>query len=171
MKNIKHFAIILLCTFSNNAFTQELDLENAGKIEFQNEEDYAAFENELVKYIDWLESNSLNHPQRQNVHALIIKWAEGTPKITIDINSYIVDFSKKNSGFLVLYIGGWIKYSLQNPTDKNDKLKVNLAALNSVLDFYEKGKDFGVKKNKHIAKVLKKRKKGELESWMEKEIN
>lgn len=170
MKNLKHLIFILLCIFSNNAFTQDLDLENAGKIEFKGKEDFAKFEKDLVKYINWLESNSLNHPLRQNVHALVIKWAEGAPNVTIDINEYMVDFSKKNPEFLVLFIGGWIKQALKNPEEKEDKIKLNLAALNSVLDFYEKGKDFGVKKNKHIAKVLKKRKKGTLEDWMKKEI-
>jgi len=170
MKNIKLLPLLFLFFFYNNAFTQDLDLENIGRLEFEEKEDYIGFEEDLLKYIDWLQTTSLKNEYRKGVHAVVMKWAIGTPTMNIDLFDYVNNFTKKNEDFLVLFIAGWIKQVMENPDDKEDKLKSNLAAVNFILDFYQQGKKMGVKKDKRVAKILKKRENGELEDWVKKQI-
>jgi hypothetical protein len=60
---------------------------------------------------------------------------------------------------------------LENPDKKEDKIRGSLAGVNYFLDFYEKGKDFGVKKDRKVIKLLKKREAGKLEEFISKKSN
>ena len=72
---------------------------------------------------------------------------------------------------MILFMAGWSKFVLENPENRTDKFKGNLAGVNYFLDFYKKGKDFGVKKDRKVAKLLKKREAGKLEEFISKESN
>jgi len=164
---------ILVCCSLLTYFTsiaQTIDLEHIQDIHFKTKQDYIDFEEDLLLYLDWLENNDIDHQDRIKVNALVLKWAEGTANVTISIESYLMDCVEKNPAFLVLFIGGWSKFVLQNPELKDDHLKCNMAGVNSFLDFYKKGKDFGVVKDKKVGKLLKKREAGKLEQWIQKKI-
>lgn len=168
LKYILFLSFFALAIPSN---AQTIDFDKIQDINFKSKQDYLDFEDELLIYLDWLENNSIDHKDRIKVNALILKWAEGTSSVMITIESYIMDYVEKNPAFMVLFIGAWSRYVLQNPDQKDDLLQCNLAAVNSFLDFYEKGKDFGVVKDKKVEKLLKKRNSGKLEKWLDKKID
>ena len=60
---------------------------------------------------------------------------------------------------------------MENPDQKDNKIEGNLAGINSILDYYEKGKDYGVRKDKKVKKLLKKRAEGKLEDFISKQLN
>lgn len=154
-----------------SSLSQTIDLDNIQNINFKTKQDYNDFEDDLLLYLNWLENNSIDHQDRVKVNALVLKWAEGTANVTISIESYLMGYVEKNPAFLVLFIGGWSRFVLKNPDQKEDLVKCNLAGVNSFLDFYEKGKDYGVVQDKKMGKLLKKRDNNKLEKWMEKKVN
>ena len=168
---LKYFLILLWFALAIPSSAQSIDFEKIQDINFKTKQDYLDFEDELLVYLEWLENHSIDHKDRIKVNAVILKWAEGTSSVMITVESYLMDYVKKNPAFMVLFIGGWSRYVLQNPDQKEDLLKCNLAAVNSFLDFYEKGKEFGVVKDKKVGKLLKKRKANKLEKWLSKKID
>jgi len=168
---LKHILFFSCFWLTIPSFAQTIDLDKIQNINFKSKQDYIDFENELLVYLDWLENNSIDHKDRIKVNAAILKWAEGTSNVMITIESYIMDYSEKNPAFIVLFIGAWSRFVLQNPDQKDDLLKCNLAGVNCFLDFYEKGKDFGVRKDKKVGKLIKKRNANKLEKWLSKKID
>lgn len=163
------FFILFLFFNFEIGFSQELAFNDIQKIEFQEKGDYDNFENQILKYIDWLETKPLDHKNRMGVNVLIFKWVEGSSNVTVALYPYVMSCVKKNPDFMTLYLAGWTKYSLNHP-DNDDELAPSLAAVNTFLDYYEKGEAFGVKKDKRVEKLLKKRENGKLEKYIARQI-
>lgn len=158
------FPLILMLFISSGVFAQEsLSFEIP---EFKCDKDYAAFHDEALSYIEWLENNPIDHEKRNAANKILLVWLEGTPTVTVCIQFYLTDYIEKNSEFLMLFMAGWAEYVIQNPEQGENVLQGNLAGINNVLDFYKKGKSFGVKKDKNIEKLLKKRKDGKLKKFI-----
>jgi hypothetical protein len=135
--------------------------------QFKSKEDFASYEPQIIQTAIWLESTPIDKEaaKRQQANAFLIKWLEGSPNVTIEIQAYVMDLAKENAEFLAVFMGGWTKYKLQN-IDKNDKLKLNLEGVKSVIKLYSLG---GAKKNKAIEKLAKMNDK-ELEEWVSKKM-
>ena len=162
-------SLIILSFALTIGFTQDLAFDNIQKIEFQEKGDYDSFENAILKYIDWLETQPLDHKDRMGVNVLIFKWVEGTSNVTVSLYPFVMDCVKKNPDFMTLYLAGWTKYALKNP-DEDNNLNLSVAAINTILDYYEKGKTYGVRKDKRVEKLLKKRQNGKLDKYIARQI-
>jgi hypothetical protein len=123
----------------------------------------------LINTIDWLENTPLNQEteKRKLLNATFLSWLTNSPTVTIEVNSKITPLSKKNPDLLIIFMGGWTKYSLQN-NYSNDALKCNLAGLRSVIKVYQMGN--GIKKDKDIDKLVELDSKNELESWVSTQL-
>lgn len=170
MKNLPTLFLFFFLLFSNLLLAQTVDWETLQNAELEEVEDYKEIEPQILKLIDWLGNYSLEHQNRQFANAQFIRWISGSASVTIELHPYVMEYNKKNTDFMVLFMAGWSKYVLKNPDKKEDKIEGHLAGVNYFLDFYEKGKDFGVKKDRKVAKLLKKRKAGKLKEFIEKEI-
>lgn len=135
----------------------------------ETEEEYAASEQRVINTINWLENTPINEDMdnRRTQTLLFIDWMNGSPSVTITINSSIAVFTKVNPELLITFMGGWAKYTLENDY-KKDELKCNLAGVKSVIAFYKNGN--GLKKDKKVEKLLKMN-DAELEAWVKKYIN
>ena len=171
MKKIKNLAFLFLLFFSTSLFSQTVDWESLENAELKEAEDFAKINPEIMKLIDWLGNHHLDHKDRIKANATFMRWITGSPTVTISLDTYLMNYTKKNGDFLLLYMAGWSKYVLENPDKKEDTIGGNLAGINYFLDFYEKGKDFGVKKDRKVAKLLKKREAGKLEEFITKKSN
>jgi len=171
MKIFKNFIFLFLCLFSTSLVAQNLDWEKLREIQLENKEDVDQFEKHIPSIIEWLNNHSLTHSDRPNINAIFIFWLEKTSTLTVTLESYVLDYTKENPDFFLLFMTGWTIYVLENPTQKENALKCNLAGVNSILDFYKKGKDFGVKKDRKVSKLLKKRNAGKLEEFIAKKSN
>lgn len=170
MKNLQFLFIVIFLLVSNLLLSQTVDWETLQNAELEEVEDYKEIEPQILKLIDWLGNYSLEHQNRQFANAQFIRWISGSGSVTIELHPFIMEYNKKNTDFMVLFMAGWSKFVLENPEKKDNKIEGNLAGVNFFLDFYEKGKDFGVKKDRKVAKLLKKRKAGKLQEFIEKEI-
>lgn len=157
------FAIVI----SFQSYSQDFDLPVDWKLE--TKEDYAKYEKDIINAVDWLiktpvDNNRLN---RKEVNAFLLAWLTGSPNVSIELSEEIVTFGDC-ADCLMIFMGGWAKYSLQN-NDFTNKTKGNLAGIESVIQLYNKNKA-AIGTNKAIEKYIKLKEKGKLETYIESKM-
>lgn len=168
---MKKLTFFLLFLFSTSLFSQNVNWEKLKDADLEEAKDFEKIEPEILKLIDWLGNHSLDHKKRVIGNAHFVRWISGSSNVTVELNAYVLDYTKKNTDFMILFMAGWSKYVLENPNKKEDKIGGTIAGVNYFLDFYERGKDFGVKKDRKVAKLLKKRGAGKLEDFITNKSN
>lgn len=151
----------ILCTHSLSAQTDKL-LETVPK----TKEEFTASEPLVINTINWLEDTPLDQEpdKRQEQSSLLIGWISGSPQVTVKLEEKMMPFMKKgNEQLMLIFMGGWTKYCLQNNYSRDD-VQCNLAALHSTIKVYKKG--LGLKKNKEMEKLIALDVKGQLEQWV-----
>lgn len=158
MKQVLLFASLLL--FSVQAFSQTFEVPVDYK--FETKDDYIKYEQNVIGGVNWLLETPLNQEQskRKEVNAFLMTWLSGSPTVTIEVSSNIVTFVDCPD-CLMIFLGGWAKNTLETK-DNTDKLKGNLAGIESVIRFYNSNKA-SLGKNKAIQKYIKLQEKGKLE--------
>lgn len=168
---IQRILIILISTFllTQSGFSQEFVIPSNVKLE--SAEDYTNSETDILNGINWLENTPLNEQldKRTMVNAFLMRWATGTPTVTLEMQSFQMDLTKKNPGLLINFMGGWIKYAIENPTEKNNTQAANIAGINSLIKVYSSNKDNGIKKDKRIDKLMK-MSEPELQIWVAEKL-
>jgi len=157
--------LFLTILFIQLGFSQEFNVPNNVKLD--SAEDFKKYEADILNCINWLENTPVNQNsnKRQNASAFLMMWATGTPTLTIEMQSYQLDLTKKNPGLLMDFMGGWIKYVIENPTEKNNTQAGNIAGINSLIKVYSANKDNGMKKDKRIEKLMK-LDESDLQKWV-----
>lgn len=161
------FALFCLVQIHNPVFSQ--DFEVPKNYSFNTLDDYSRYEPEILKCINYIENSPLDDfsDRRKNINAFFVKWLSGTPNVSISINPYAMDLVEKNEYFLLIFLCGWVKYSISNSYD-NDEIKCNLAGLENIIKVYKKGK--GVKKDIKVEKVVKIKETSNLENWIMEQL-
>lgn len=160
---MKRLFIVALCLFfSQSIWAQKFSVPaipegNIGKSE------YAKYEKDFIRCMDWLENHSPSAKQRKDVNAFVLWWLSGTPDLKIELNADAANF--ENGDLLLLYMGGWGKYSINN--SDTDKIAGSLAGFETVISYYQKYKDSLVK-DKLAEKLAKMKEKGTLRQFAEK---
>ena len=95
-----------------------------------------------------------------------MEWITGSPTVSIEIKEEIVSFLGINPDLLMIFMGGWTKYSLETK-DFNNKIKGNQMGIEAVIDFYLKNKE-NLKKDKNVEKYIKLREEGKLNEYISK---
>ena len=155
--------LLLVSTFSG-LFAQAFEVPK--NFNPKTADDYAPYEADVIKSVDWLMSMPfvLEKQKREQVNAFLLKWITGSPNVHIDIKPEIVTFIGGTPDLLMIFMGGWTKYSLE--TKKfDDKVGGSLAGLNSVIEFYLNNRK-SLPKDKNIEKYIKMKEKGELEDYV-----
>ena len=165
MKKITFLAILLL--FSTSSFSQ-VNLSIPKDYKLENAEDYKPLENDVLNAIKWLSETKINEQteKRIEVNAFLLKWLMGSPYVHIEINPEIVTFIGTAPELLLMFMGGWAKYSIE-AEDYNNKTAGSLAGIEMVINFYEKNKSF-LPKDKNVESYIKMKKKGKLKEYVEK---
>ncbi len=166
MKTQKTIITLLLTVlFFQTSFSQEFTIPKNVKLD--SAEDYKKYETDIINCINWLENTPINTntEKRTLANAFLTQWAMGTPTVTIEMQSFQIDLTTKNPDLLMTFMGGWIKYSIENPTIKNTTEAGNITGINSIIKVYSKNKDNGIKKDKRIEKLMK-MDKPELQEWI-----
>lgn len=170
MKLQKAFiALLLTILFIQTSYSQEFTIPNNLKLE--SAEDYTNSESDILNCIHWLENTPVNQDseKRTLANAFLMRWATGTPTVTISMESYQLDLVKKNSELLINFMGGWIKYVIENPSEKDNMQGGNIAGIKSLVKVYAANKDEGMKKDKRVEKLLK-MDESELQNWVVKQL-
>jgi hypothetical protein len=162
----KLFSILMLSMLTFNLVAQQFEVPK--NYVLKEKSDYPKYENDIIKGIDWLLQTPINAQaeKRKEVNRFLIMWLTGSPDVSIEIKSEIVNFTNLNPDLLMVFLGGWTKYALENNYSKN-KIMGNQKGIEAVIDFYQKNKN-DLKKDKQVEKYIKLKDKGKLEEHIAK---
>ena len=162
--NIRNTILSFVISFAlhSSSFSQSSELID--KLPSTKEE-FVNSEKKVIATINWLEDTPLDQDtgKRKAQYALFVAWLINSPTVSIEVNPKILSFTKKNSELLVIFMGGWTKYCLEN-NYSSDKVKCNLSGVKSAIKVYKK--DIGIKKDKAMERLIELENKGELEKWI-----
>jgi hypothetical protein len=164
----KLIGILMLTILAVNVFSQ--DFEVPKNYEFSNDEDFTKYEADILKSIDWLTNTPIqNQPKkRKEINDFVLVWLTGSPNVSIEIKTEIVNFMDPNPQLLMIFMCGWTKYSIETK-DYNNKIIGNQKGIETVIDFYIKNKEY-LKKDKNVEKYIKMKDKGTLEEYIIKNV-
>lgn len=164
MKTIVSALIFL--TISLGLFGQDFNVPKDYKL--VKAEDYAPHEQEIINCVDWLIKTPLNEQpeKRKEANAFLLKWLTGSPNVSLEIKQEIVTFMGTSPDLLMIFMGGWAKYSLESK-GFNNKVEGSKAGINSVIEFYKSNRQV-LPKDKNVEKYIKMKDKGTLSEYIEK---
>jgi hypothetical protein len=156
--------ILTLTILAINVFSQEFEVPK--NYVFSNVEDYSKYEADILKSIDWLTNTPVqSQPEkRKEANAFVIVWLTGSPNVSVEIDSEIVNFMDQNPELLMIFMCGWTKYSLETKDYKN-KISGNQKGIEAVIDFYTRNRE-NLKKDKNVEKYIKMKDKGTLVEYI-----
>lgn len=159
-------SILLLLLIQSGSYLIAQEYEVPENYVLDKAEDYAPYEDDVVNGINWLMATPYNEQsqKRSDVNAFLLKWFMGSPEVHIDIRHDIVNFMGSNPDLLIIFIGGWGKYSIET-RDYNNKIEGNLAGLEAVVRFYTANSDF-LAKDRNVEKYVKLSKKNKLREFV-----
>lgn len=161
----KSFLALVVCllaiSFTASAQTSPVPEHYA----FSAKEDYAKYNDDIIKTIDWLQQSPWSQPldNRKPANAFLMAWLTGTPDVSISIGSALTKLTNKNPELLIIFMGGYTKYALQHKSDFS-KDKANVAGLRAMIDKYTN--DPARKKDSAMEKLIKTDKDGGLDEWV-----
>lgn len=169
MKIIKTLIFTFFLFSIQSVFAQEFEVPDI-KI-YENPEEYQEDEADVLKCIEWLENTPIkgNEEKRKNAGAFIMVWAIGTPDYYIELNEITSELTKKNLELLYVFMGGYVKFCIENTKQKDNVFAATLSGVKSVMKVYENNLKKGIKKNKTINKLLV-LSNAELEKWVRAEL-
>ena len=133
--------------------------------------DFENSEKDVIAGINWLEKTKVTDQidKRKETNTFLLKWMMGTPTFSIALNDFQTELTAKNPDLLITFLGGWTKFAIENPSEKDDPIKANMAAFQSLMKVYELNKGDGIKKDKKIEKLIK-LSPSDLQAWIEKNL-
>jgi hypothetical protein len=105
--------------------------------------------------------------RRQQAQRFLLTWASGSPKVSIGLQPYVGELYGKNTALLMAYMGGWTRYSLQHPEDKNT-LTLNAEGVKAMLKVYDLGGNAKIPAMENLRTIVS---NGELETWLRSKIS
>ena len=162
------FALALLCSSPMLVNAQTFTVP-AGYV-LKTEADFAEQVTNIVSAVNWLEVTPLNaqEQKRKDVNAFVMAWVAGSPTVSIELKKDVTDLAENNPDLLVMYMGGWARFNIQNAREKNP-LKAHLEGLKSMVRVYKLGD--GVKPSPKMDELVKVETKGMLETWGNEHFN
>jgi len=162
---MKKLLFLAFCTaLSFNIFSQGFEVPK--DYVFEKPEDYKAYEEKIIQCIDWLIETPANQEfqKRMEANSFLLRWATGSPDVTIEIRQEVVTFLQTSPELLMIFIGGWTKHQLMNKKNKSI-LDSSLASLETVIQYYEKNKEH-LNKDENVEIFIDLKKKGKLKDHL-----
>lgn len=132
----------------------------------KEKEDYAKYEKDIIAAAKWLQSTAFNEQKekRKDISAFVVAWINGSPTVNVEITSILLDFEKKNSGMLVLFMASCAQYVLENNFSKDMRAK-HKAGFTAMVTAYKAG--HAQNKDKKMEKLMKTADEGKLDEWLD----
>lgn len=162
----KLLLLLLIGCFTNILLAQDFEVPENYKL--NKAEDYAKYEQDVIKCVDWLQKTPLaTQPEkRKNANKFLLAWVMGSPNVHLVISDKIVTFMEPNADLLLVFMGGWTKYALETKAF-DDKVGGNLAGVEAVIDFYTRNQKM-LLKDKNVEKYIEMKNKGTLKKYIAK---
>ena len=103
---------------------------------------------------------------RKIADRFVLAWISGSPNINLDINADgLMKMCTKNGELLFSFMGGYVKYALQNKDAKYNfnVNEANLAGLRAIISKYSSEPDH--KKDKNVENITQLDKDDKLADW------
>lgn len=154
-------------------FTSSLSAQDFGvpaNVTLKAKEDYARYEQEIIKAAKWLESKPVGQEEakRIRVNGFVMEWITGSPSVTVVIQPIAGKLTEKNPHLLMLFMASYARWALEN-NYSTDELKGYRFAIKSVINNYHL--DGVIKKNKTLQKAAEADKAGKLDQWVLENYN
>lgn len=159
------FQLSVIC-----ASAQEFEVPK--NISLENKDDFERYTEQVLQCIDWLEKTPAGEQQTKRTEAnrFLLTWLAGTNQVTIEVSIVVKDIVKKNPDLLMIFMGGWAAFELNDNSSKTDLILANKAGIRSAIQAYELNLDHGYRKNKKLEKLKKKDLDNTLEAWIQKKL-
>lgn len=133
---------------------------------FETADDYKPYEDDIVSCVEWLIETPVYQytDKRKSANAFLLKWLTGSPYVHIEINPEIVTFLNTSPDLLIIFMGGWARYSITTE-NYDDKINGNIKGIEAVSSFYNQNKGI-IPKDKNVEKYIKLQKKGKLKTFV-----
>jgi hypothetical protein len=162
----KLFGILMFSILAFSLVAQEFEVPK--NCILSKEEDYAKYEGDILKGIDWLLKTPISSQpeKRREINRFVMTWLTGSPTVNVNIKPEIVNFMKPNPDLLMVFMCGWTKYSIETK-DNNNTAMGNQKGIEAVMEFYIKNKEY-LKKDNNVEKYIKLKENGKLEEYISK---
>lgn len=132
-------------------------------------EEFTASEPKVISTINYLEATPIDKQGEawKAQAALFVGWLTNSPQVTIDLDAKTTKIGQRNPELLIIFMGGWTRYVLQNGYSK-DRVQGTVAGLRSAIKVYKMGNGF--KKDKEMEKLIKLDEGNGLESWVREQL-
>jgi hypothetical protein len=132
---------------------------------FKSKEDFAKYEPQILKCIDYLETAPLGSEagKRKPANAFFFTWVQGAPNVNVDMFAYVMGLTSKNKDFLLVYIAGWTRAELAH-SGSADKIEYHLAGLRSIIKAYTQAP--GAIQDDGVDEIARAEKDGKLLEWL-----
>ncbi len=160
--------ICFLVLASTMALAQEFSTPQT--YAFKTKEDFARYEPQIIEFTKYIEIAPVNDDsdKRKEANAFFMRWLTGAPNVSVEVQPYVMDLTKENKSFLLIFMGGWTRYALEHP-GKADKLQCHLAGVQSILTAYKGGK--GVEDDDAVSNLVDLEKSGKLSDWVASQLD
>lgn len=162
MKKLIFIALLGFVAMGKPVFAQDYQVPQ--NYTLKEKGDYAKYEQDVIKTVDWLQQTSWDEQadKRKDADSFLLAWITGSPTITIGIGSPLMKLAKKNPELLMTFMGGYTKYCLQHK-DKPDVNAANVAGLRALIDKYKVEKNH--RREGAVEDLIKIDADGKLEQW------
>jgi hypothetical protein len=164
----KLLPILLLSLFPFLGKTQTFVIPQ--EPELIDAEEYSAYEEDIQNGISWALKTAPNKAieKQKKFGAFFMKWIEGTPAVTIELDANMVPFIEDHPTFLLIFMYGWTQASLKEE-GKLSPEDGNFYGLKAVAEYYVDHQQL-IGKDANLKKVAKLHQKNTLRKYIKKKL-
>lgn len=137
---------------------------------FESIDSYHKYDKDIINCVNWLEkvaptdvSNNAKRAAR-----FLMEWEIGCPYVQFVQNARIEAFLNDCPEYRVYYVGGWVRYSLQND-GKASKMMCTYAGMKTVLKVYKENR--AQKRDANLDELLKLDEQSKLRMWVQEKMS
>jgi hypothetical protein len=163
---MKKIILFFLLFFVGITFSNAQELPNLKHVKLNKNAHYKATEGLALKVVDYLFATPINRKNKSRTEAgqFLLAWMDGTPDYTFFLEEKETNFFNTDTDLMLMYMASLTKFSLENPTLKDQK-KLVLGAMSLLLPYLNQQAD---KKNwsRDLRLLYEAYKENKLESFL-----
>lgn len=145
------------------------DFSKLSTIELNTSEQYEAAQEQVLDCCYYLLSTPCDKKDKDRGFAtqFIIRWIQGTPEYSFEIEETVAQMTGEKDELLSLYLTCYTKLTLESENPYEEKETIKKGAINAFLDYC--GNSINkVRPTKEIKRMLEAREEGQLEAYINK---
>lgn len=158
--------LIIPCFFVTSLIGNAQAAPDYASIRLEAREDYTAEADkaalQAARHILTTPANDKDIARLESAQFLI-RWMTGTPTYTFTLNDRAGKFAKDD--LLIVYMAAMTKYVLEHPAESKDVKKMELNAIQMLIDYCRK---YEIKMSSQLKKMSQANEKGELEKYLDR---